>query len=280
MDKLTVIQIMGIVISGMGGLVATFTDTRTKNKKRLTKSGWWAISLIAAGIALGGIGQVIANLESKSDAENVMERLEQQKSNSDAIVSNLRQQYMLATNSLAELERQSILAGKSLDELQRVNTRFEQVTVRHAIYRLPDSAPVVAALSDFLDQCVSQKEINPTNNAYPEIKRCVYTREHNVASPTGDGESNLYVIENLASYQSAFRTNIPELRQINELLKSLLAPNLVLRLSKEPLDRRIAEDRNNDHISQPEDFSAEGSRPKREETSLVYSPLTKKIFVH
>jgi hypothetical protein len=268
----TILKFAGVVAAGFGAMIVAVAEAcRGKRSESAQPQPFWSSATTKqSGLYLAIIGLFVALLFQFVEISRTF-------SENKAAQTTFSEQMVATARLLAELERQSVLASNSLEEIQRGITRFEHITVPDAIYELPASEPGVAALSEFLQQSASEMERNPTNYVGPALECVTYS---DAPAPTGNAEGSLYVVENLASFQAAFKTNTAELSRISSLLKSLLTPDLVLRLSKAPLDLKMDQDVNPGVKAQPDDFSAQASRPKFEETSLVFSPPKKQIFVH
>jgi len=122
-DTTTCLQIGGILLGAIAGLLATFTDTRTENKKSLTAQGYWALSLTTVGTILGVFGQIFSNHDSQ------MEILKSEEQSAKVLV-NLATQASYSTNILGSIQQQGVVGSESLSNLTRILNRFETFGLR------------------------------------------------------------------------------------------------------------------------------------------------------
>jgi len=138
MDILTSLQIAGALLSGVGGVLATFTDTRTEDKRRLTASGWWAISLTLGGISLALVSQKLANDETSEQMSGLM-------SNTTNVLQQVQGQNVKITSVLTNLNVEAGRSQKSLSYIERMVLRLERLEFTTE-YQLETNTEALSAL--------------------------------------------------------------------------------------------------------------------------------------
>lgn len=258
MDILTSLQIAGALLSGVGGAVATFTDTRTEDKKRLTKAGWVAISLILSGMSLALISQKLANEQAQEDTAKVLRRLEEQAKQSNNILTNL--------------DKQSILANQTLEDIERVVTPIKKEFSCNAIFELDTTNRWVAGLRNQLDEYLATST-NFSNDAAVSILDVDYWILHSKPKPNAP-------LNRLAVVRPQRLLNEPSVSSdsnTRNLIVSLMEPRLEMALSREACPGT-----NFDNISLtlPFLFKAYLFNFRTNEFTLYYALPSKRLFAH
>lgn len=169
MDLLTYIQIAGFLLAGAGGTLATFSDTRRQDEQHtthLTKKGWGAILLTAAGIALGVAGQVMANKQSEEETTKVLTHLTVQAEQGNKILNNLGQQ--------------GVLIQQSLDDIERIITPINKKIFINAIFELPETNPSVAQLQNHLDNFIDVSTNNRHDDSFGVVDVDYFLHKTNI----------------------------------------------------------------------------------------------------
>jgi hypothetical protein len=226
MDALTWIQVGGIILSGAGGVAATFSETRTADKKKLTKSGWWAISLTSVGIALGLTGQVIANNEASNQTEKVFTKLQEESQSSAVILNNL--------------SLQGAIQNQTLDDIDRVITQVKDKISVIAIYEVPGTDKMLEAntsvgqLKEYFDQYLNSH----TNFNRGTPMQIVNVDISNHLHPASNAPPSKLVYIDPDLLLNEISTNA-DLDGIKQLILSLKNPTFHIQLNKQQLTTNI-----------------------------------------